>query len=99
MFLNSFKIKLTSHDFSFFVNFNFLNIRLKCSENDLFKILRLCFKFVKKRLMLKYTQGKSINYYDLTRLNKVKIRKIEIQLIYINCFNLYVFLFFLILIY
>ena len=66
-------------------------------------MLRLCFKFVsnlfKKRLMLKYAQNKNINYHDLTRLDRIEIRKIKTRLIYINCFNLHIFLFFLILIY
>ena len=31
-------MKLTSRDFDFFINFNFLNIRLKCLRNNLLKI-------------------------------------------------------------
>ena len=38
MFSDSFKIKLTSRDLDFFINFNFLSICLKYSKNDLFKI-------------------------------------------------------------
>ena len=49
--------------------------------------------------MFRYAQNKNINYHDLTRFDKVETRKIEIRLIYINCFDLYVFLFFLVLIY
>ena len=62
-----------------------------------------CYDYVlnlfKKRLMLKYAQNKNINHHDLTRFNKIEIRKVEVRFIYINCFNLHVFLFFLILIY
>ena len=49
--------------------------------------------------MLKYTQNKNINYHDLTRFDKIETRKAEAQFIYINYFDLHVFLFFLILIY
>ena len=31
-------MKLTSRDLDFFINFDFLNIRLKCLKNDLFEI-------------------------------------------------------------
>ena len=44
--------------------------------------------------MFKYTQNKNINYYNLTRFDKIEVRRIEIQFIYINCFNLHVFFFF-----
>ena len=32
---NLIKFEIKSRDFDFFVNYDFLNIRLKCSENDL----------------------------------------------------------------
>ena len=35
MFSDSFKMRLTSRDLDSFINFDFLNIRLKCSGNDL----------------------------------------------------------------
>ena len=38
MFSNFFKMRLTSCDLDSFINFDFLNVRLKCSENDLFEI-------------------------------------------------------------
>ena len=38
MFSDFFKIKLALRDFDFFINFNFLSIRLKCLKNDLFEI-------------------------------------------------------------
>ena len=50
----------------------------------------------KKHLMLKYAQNKNTNHFDLTRS---ETRRIEIRFIYIDCFGLHVFLFFLILIY
>ena len=53
----------------------------------------------KKRLMLKYAKNKNTDYHDLTRFNKAETCRIETQFIYINCFNLHVFLSFLILIY
>ena len=49
--------------------------------------------------MFKYAQNRNKNYHDLTRFNELEIRRIEIRLIYINYFDLHVFLFFLILIY
>ena len=36
-------------------------------------------------------QNKNINHHDLTRLDKVEIRKVENQFIYINYFDLHVF--------
>ena len=47
----------------------------------------------KKRLMFKYTQSKNTNYHDLTRFDKVEVRKAETRLIYIDCFDLHVFFF------
>ena len=40
-------MKLTSHDLDFFINFDFLNIRLKCSENDLLEIDSLIKNLIK----------------------------------------------------
>ena len=53
----------------------------------------------KERLMLKYAQDRSINHHDLTRFDKVETRRTETRFIYIDYFDLHVFLFFLILIY
>ena len=50
----------------------------------------------KKRLMLRYAQSRNTDHFDLTR---PEIRRIEARFIYINCFDLHVFLFSLILIY
>ena len=72
-----------------FVNNDYYNIFCyDCASN-----------LLKKRLMFKYAQSKNTDHYDLTRFNRVEARKIKIRFIYINCFNLHVFLFSLILIY
>ena len=50
MFSNFSKMRLTSRDFDLFINFDFLSIRLKYSENDLFKINSLIENLIKSEI-------------------------------------------------
>ena len=86
-------IKKNQNYLQIFIN----NINIACLRKK--KYYDYISNLFKKRLMLKYMRNKNINYYDLTRFNKIETCKAETQLIYINYFDLYVFLFFLILIY
>ena len=60
-------MKLTSHDLDFFINFDFLNIRLKCSENDLLEIDSLIKNLIKFEIKTRDLDF-FVNHYYLTKI-------------------------------